>query len=873
MTRFLTFWKKRQGAALAFVIPAMILFLAYAACGTSPFGDRSVLVLDLAGQYVYFFEALRDAILGGGSLIYSFSRSLGGEMLGILAYYLASPFSLLVLLFPKNRITAAILLMILLKCSSTGFTMHLYLSHRFDRIASPMRIMLSSAFALSGFAVTYQSNLMWLDALILLPLVVWGLERLIHRQGFLLYTVALSLTLITNYYMGYMIALFSALWFVATLCKGKAKSRRELFNNATIFALFSVLAALIAAVILFPAVYSLSFGKSDFTPPGQREFLLTPPWLLLQKLLPAAHDSVMDDGSPLLYCGIFVLLLLPLYVLSKDIPKRHKIVTVTLLCILLFSAMLEPLDRIWHGFSAPNGLPCRFAFLLVFVLLHTVATLCNTAITREVSHRSTHCIAITGIVLLTASSLLYAFSDALLIPRTFLTLSVIFIAVTALLLLLWIHTKQKRQLFSCLLVATCLIELGCNTIASFTALHEDVSFIAERDFRRLSDAHLAAAQNLPNGFYRAESTEHLKSNDNFSSGLQGVSGSTSTLHTTSLQLLSAIGIPARWHRSMYVSPNPITDSLLGMEYVLSSSQIPFYTPVFEEQGLTAWQNSQALSLAYGTQSIDPITFSVNTAQNCNLLLRHLTGLSEITPFSPLPESSVLHGGCDAYATDMGTQIYLPQNGEDTAFLTLQAIADREGDLFFTLPIPTPAPVYLYVNNTYMGVHFDTACSYMLYLGRYQAGETVSVRMVMADHDRPLNLYKGEPHFFYYDKVAANKALSILSATQLSINQNASDTHISGQLTTKTADQHILFTVPFDRNWQVYVDGKRIETRQALGALVSFQIEQPGEHSVVLRYFPKQLIIGAAISTASIALLVVLIQLDRKKQYFTDATAS
>ena len=94
---------------LASLIPAVLFFLIYLARGLYPFGEGTVLVLDLNGQYVYFFEALRDAVLDGGSLLYSWARSLGGEFLGIYAYYIASPLSYLVALFPTDRMLEALL--------------------------------------------------------------------------------------------------------------------------------------------------------------------------------------------------------------------------------------------------------------------------------------------------------------------------------------------------------------------------------------------------------------------------------------------------------------------------------------------------------------------------------------------------------------------------------------------------------------------------------------------------------------------------------------------------------------------------------------------------------------------------------------------
>ena len=50
---------KNRFYILAFFIPAIITYIAYAMFEVYPFGDNSVLVLDLNGQYIYYFEALR----------------------------------------------------------------------------------------------------------------------------------------------------------------------------------------------------------------------------------------------------------------------------------------------------------------------------------------------------------------------------------------------------------------------------------------------------------------------------------------------------------------------------------------------------------------------------------------------------------------------------------------------------------------------------------------------------------------------------------------------------------------------------------------------------------------------------------------------
>ena len=85
----------------AFFLPLVLMYLIYVGMEVWPFGKNSVLVLDLNGQYVYYFEYFREIIHGDASLLYSWTRSLGGEFMGIFAYYLCSPFTLLVAFFPK----------------------------------------------------------------------------------------------------------------------------------------------------------------------------------------------------------------------------------------------------------------------------------------------------------------------------------------------------------------------------------------------------------------------------------------------------------------------------------------------------------------------------------------------------------------------------------------------------------------------------------------------------------------------------------------------------------------------------------------------------------------------------------------------------
>jgi hypothetical protein len=173
------------------------MFLVYLAMELHPFGNGTVLVLDLNGQYVYFHEALRDFVYGDNSLLYSFLRGLGGEFIGIYAYYLASPLSYLVALFPVSAIQEAMLCIILLKVGLCGLTFGYYM-HKNRYLGNTATIIFSTIYALTAYAVVMQHNTMWIDNVYLLPLIVLGVESLIKYKKFALFTASLALALFSR---------------------------------------------------------------------------------------------------------------------------------------------------------------------------------------------------------------------------------------------------------------------------------------------------------------------------------------------------------------------------------------------------------------------------------------------------------------------------------------------------------------------------------------------------------------------------------------------------------------------------------------------------------------------------------------------------
>ena len=72
---------------LAFILPVIIIVAVFTYIDIGYFGDKTIVFSDMRSQYIAFFGKLKDVLSGNGSLLYSFNKSLGGNTIGLFAYY------------------------------------------------------------------------------------------------------------------------------------------------------------------------------------------------------------------------------------------------------------------------------------------------------------------------------------------------------------------------------------------------------------------------------------------------------------------------------------------------------------------------------------------------------------------------------------------------------------------------------------------------------------------------------------------------------------------------------------------------------------------------------------------------------------------
>ena len=183
-------WFRRNAVCLVgFLIPFLILGIIFIKSGVYPFGDNIYLRSDMYHQYAPFYKELYEKLINGGSLTFSWEIGMGVNFSAIYSYYLASPMNLLLGLVPEDSILLVMDFFILFKTGLAGMTCAFYLSRHFHTNS-----LSASAFAvfygLSSYMAAFSWNLMWLDCMVLLPLIILGLEALVKEKKYKLYTIS-----------------------------------------------------------------------------------------------------------------------------------------------------------------------------------------------------------------------------------------------------------------------------------------------------------------------------------------------------------------------------------------------------------------------------------------------------------------------------------------------------------------------------------------------------------------------------------------------------------------------------------------------------------------------------------------------------------
>lgn len=589
---------------MAFLIPFLLTFVSYIGFDVYPFGERSVLTLDLNGQYIYYFEALRDAFWGDGSPFYSWSRNLSGGFMGIIGYYLASPFTLIVMLLPRKMILESIMIMQMAKVGAAGLTFCVY-AQKSKKLKPLQSIMFSTMYAMMAYVVIQLIDPMWIDGPVFLPLIILGVEYLVDDGRKLNYIIPTAIMFVANFYIGFMIAIFIAIYFMYYVffgTKRKFKGIVEYVKTFGIMGVSTVVVLLCSIFMILPVYNALALGKFDFSVPDYSYRAMFNPIELVPCLMPNQYYSVNVDegtrfyGRPEIYCGVLTFVLIPLFFMNKKIKLNNKIGYGLMSFILMFSMYVKPINMMWHGGQDPNWLPYRYSFLLSFVFVSMAAEIFSNLDGYRLSALSTGISAaiiggLTAIFCFKMKSFNYnesKYKYVAILPYKdnmergadkweelwlgTIAFGLILGAVYLIGVYFYSHSKttKAKNALTVVMALVIFFETGYNCFDSFRKIFKEVGNSDKSTYTEIITAPdvVKELEEYDGGFYRAEKTYNRMVNDDLAYGLKGISHSSSVMNAKAITFIETMGYFTQSFESKYEGCNPVADSILGIKYIL-----------------------------------------------------------------------------------------------------------------------------------------------------------------------------------------------------------------------------------------------------------------------------------------------------------------
>lgn len=835
---------------LSFFIPALLITIIYACIGIYPFGKKSLLTVDLAGQYVAFFNAYKNIFSEGISIFYSFSKTLGGNMFGLITYYLLSPVNLILLFFSRTNITEAIFLINVVKIGLCGLTAFTYFRKTF-KDQSFVPLVFSLVYALCAYNIVYSQNLLWLDGVIILPLVFLGIDRLVEKEKPMLFYGMLTLTIFCNYYIGYMTCIASLAYFLYKLyLKNNYKlSLKDNKKDIIYFFKYALLAVGTTMIILLPSIFSLMAGKagssiSEFIPKQTYPSIE----LISRMFIGSFNNSDLSGGCPNIFISLFMIVLVLFYFFNTKIPRQERKASLIFILFFIISFTFYSVDIIWHTFQHPAGFPFRYSFIYDFVLLIIAY---KSYININGVDKKWFKKAIPGVVVITL------IMDKLMYNSN-MYYKIIASGVLIVIYILYLYYSKKQNINK-IIIALITLEMAVNGLLVVCNMkYQDRSEYV--DFVNSYGQVIDKIKENDNDFYRIEKNYSYSTNDSLLLNYNGISHFSSTYEGTNNELLGDyLGIFNRFYITNYNGSTPVTNSIFNIKYLLLNEEINYYNKI------DSYKTNTDNIYVYQNQYNLPLGFMVNDK------LKTLE-LKELKPFENKNDILKAMTGRDVdvflenkNVTYNLNNVKLKENSKEP--LTYNIInSNYAASIKYKVKVEHGGLLYAYVSSDYnkkvdIKVNgksiIDTSDQNdyrynILELGEYNVDDEIDFEIILLDSSIKFN----DVVFYTLDKDNFEKQIEILqNHNSLNIEKFNID-YIKGSVNVEN-DNEILYTsIPLDKGWTVKVDGKKVDKVEIFNSLIGIELSK-GKHVIEFNYIPRGLYAGGFVSIVSLFLVIFL----------------
>ncbi len=849
---------------------AMLAFLAISICymglGVYPFGEKSVMIIDMHHQYSAFFSLIREKITSLEFLSYSDSVGLGAGLIPLIAYYLCSPYNIIALIFPREYLTEAIALIEMLKIASAGATFAIFCRGVYKK-NDYGTVSVSVAYAMSAYFIAYSWNVMWLDCLVLLPLIVYGLEKVINGQNPLLYCITLGLAITTNYYIGYMICIFLVLWFLMRLFEldeqcGDLNLRKKVTAGLKKFLRFawtSLVGGMLSMWILIPTAISLgatSGADDEFARQIKNNFDF---WDIFSRMLYGTSPTERGDNLPNIYCSLLAVFAIAIFLFSRKIKLRTRICYTGLLGTLIILLANNWTNFAFHGFHFPNDLPYRNSFLITFVFL----TIAVQALDKIDEIDKEHIFKALGLI---AAMLVieqkFGGKDS---GYTVIWYSIAFLVAYA--TILGFKTSgglKKKGVALALVAAVVFVEVSTNSVFMIKQLNENEVFTNRADFVYDYDVNKAAVDKIDEintDSSRMEILPRKTCNDNALYDYSGLTVFASSNAQSTTTVMGSLGYAINGVNSyIYNSYVPLVDSMMNLKYIAfehdigNHAQLEYVDSVTDGYGnyRYIYENTLALSKGFAVNNDiiywDPNDLNPFLVQDS--FIEYAADCQPVYELLPLTASNTSNMSVDF----SDSYFYAELQSDSTGSFTATHAMTKEAQTYVYVDCRAASGIMVSVGDSSWSV--TTYEPYIIDLGKLSVGTEVHVEITSEMS------CSGNVFIAAMNNENLNAAIEKLRKNQWNIT-DSDDGYFKGDITVDK-DCTMFTSIPYNEGWAVYVDGQKTDAIKIGDAMLGVPIKA-GSHVVEMKYHTNGFPLGITMTIIG-AIILVLWSLRKKLVY-------
>lgn len=830
---FKTYWTY----FVSFIIPVVIMTGVYLSQGIYWNSDTSPLLGDGFHQYVIFDIALRNILHGNGSLFYTFTSGLGLNFYALSSYYLGSFLSPLVYFFNLSNMPDAVYLTTLLKFGLIGLSTLFSLNRLFKNIPKSLKLALSTSYALMSFTVSQLEIKTWLDVFILIPLIITGLHLLITEKKSSLYFTSLSILFIQNYYFGYMTALFLIFWYLCQI-SWDFKTRKSSFLD---FIITSVLAGMASLIMTLPTLFDLQTHGEKLT--EVTKFQTESSWYLdlFAKQFIGSFDTTKYGAIPMIFVGLLPFILTILFFTLTSIKFHVKLIYAIFFTFLITSFYIETLDLFWQGMHTPNMFLHRYAWIFSTLLIYTAAEALNRLKELKIwNFLFSLFLVVTGFL-----ATIYLKSHYSFLTDLNILLTLEFLVVYSLLLLAVIKKFISVNLFAILISLFIMVEMSLNASAQIDGIAKEWGFASRSSYNRDIPAMESFSTYIGNSFTRTEKLETQTGNDSMKFNYNGISQFSSVRNRSASSTLDKLGFKSSGTNLnlRYANNSILADSLFGIQYNISDSPIDKYgfQDIYQKDNLTLYENQFSLPIAFASQSVyNDVKFNEHTLDNQASFLNQLADVN-FDYFSPIPYEkaentddliSVISSSNEDAAIQY--QIEVPENSQVyLSFTNLHFSNDKQ------------KKVDILVNGEKKTFTTDNVFSFFN-LGYTKEKKTFNINVSFPGNSQ---VSFESPTFYRLDTKTFTEAIQKIKEQPVTVSTSKNKVFTGYDV---KQDTSIFFTIPYDKGWSAYQDGKKIEIKQAQTGFMKVDVPK-GKGTITLSFIPNGFVIGVICSFTSLFL--------------------